>query len=99
MHLIAQGCDIVLEKPRIANTTETGTEAELALWRLAERLYEVMDRLDPSGITWEQLDQATRELFYFSIKSVLLEHGDVLRVLRVNVADDDMIARGLHLRE
>jgi hypothetical protein len=66
---------------------------EAALWRLAERLYEVMDRLDPSGEEWADLSPPERSLFYFSIKGVLLEHADVLRVLEANFASRDAIDR------
>ena len=51
------------------------------LWRLAERLYEAMDALDPSGIDWVDLSDSERDLFYSALKVVFLEGSDVLAVV------------------
>jgi hypothetical protein len=67
----------------IANAKESTGDA--ALWRLAKRLHEKMDHLDPGdGVEWENLTPLERDYFYFSLKAVLLKRADVLRVLEVN---------------
>jgi hypothetical protein len=83
---------------RIANADASSEGA--ALWRLAERLYEKMEHLDPSdGGEWSELTDLERDLYYFSIKAVLLERGDVLRILAVDLPNNDMVARSLSDRE
>lgn len=77
----------------MASIANAEGSAEAALWRLAERLYEKMEHLDPSGSEWNGLDDAGRRYYYFAIKAVLLEHGDVLRVIKVNLGDNNMINR------
>lgn len=67
----------------IANAKESTRDA--ALWRLANRLHEKMEHLDPSdGVEWDDLTPMERDYFYFSLKAVLLERADVLRVLEVD---------------
>lgn len=63
---------------------ERETEREEAPWRLAKCFHEAMERLDPSDIDWASLSEAERNVFYFSIKSVLSEYRDVLRVIEVD---------------
>ena len=64
------------------------------------RLFEVTERLDPNfEVDWSDLTAVERDYFYFSIKTVLLERADVLRVIEIDIADDDMIARRRNLRE
>jgi hypothetical protein len=71
-----------------------------ALWRLAERLYEKMEHLDQSdGREWSELTEFERDLYYFSIKAVLLERDDVLRILAVDLPNNDMVARSLNGRK
>lgn len=77
--------------PRYPQSTQPPKEA--ALWRLAERLYDAMDRLDPTGEDWSQLSDLERSLFYFSIKSVLLKRSDVLDVLEINLPNNNPIER------
>lgn len=70
------------------------TEAESAKWRLAERLYEKMEHLEQGGMPpWEDLTEQEQNLFYFSIKAVLLERKDVLLALEINDPGDDVVAR------
>jgi hypothetical protein len=65
---------------------------DAALWRLARRLYDEMERLDPTGCEgWGGLSDSERHIWYFAIHSVLEEYGDVLRVLHVDLADHDMV--------
>ncbi len=68
------------------------------MWRLAERLFEVEERLDSSfEVLWAELTVTERDFFYFSIKAVLLERGDVTRVLEVNSANNGMVSGGFDL--
>lgn len=75
---------------------ERESERESALWRLTERLHEKMENLDPGGWpAWSDLTDIERNYFYFSLKSVLLEKADVLKILEVDNANGDMIIRPL----
>ncbi len=75
----------------IANAKESTRDA--ALRRLAKRLHEKMEHLDPDdGAEWDDLTPLERDYYYFSLKAVLLERADVLRVLEVNQTDHDMVA-------
>ena len=70
---------------------EREAERKEALWRLAERLHETMERLDPSGIDWASLSEAERSLFYFAIKSVLSEYREVARVLEIDLTNNNVV--------
>ncbi len=69
-------------------------DPDSAIWRLAQILYEKMERLDPSydGASWDDLSDLERDLFYFSIDSVLLERHDVLRAMKIDITRNDMVA-------
>lgn len=88
-----------VEIPDIANADLPPADA--ALWRLARCLYESMERLDPSyeGALWDDLTIIERDVFYFSICSVLLERSDVLRAMEINFAGDDVVEGSLCCRE
>jgi hypothetical protein len=77
-----------------AETATRSDERDAALWRLAERLYETMEKLDPSGTNWENLTYNDRFYFYFSVDSMLSEVGDVLRVLNIDLTNHNMIYGG-----
>lgn len=65
--------------------------ADASLWRLAERLCNEMERLDPSGSPWESLSESERKFFYFSVRAMLLVHGDVLGVIQENLSHNNAI--------
>lgn len=75
------------------DTSKNATDAE---WRLAKRLYETMEYLDPEAdeaVSWADLGDRQREFYRLLILHLFSEREDVLRVLEVNVANDDMINR------
>lgn len=75
-------------------------DRESSLWYLAERLFDVEERLDPGyRVSWESLTDLERDYFYSAVKAVLLERSHLLRVLEINPTDHDMIVGGLGLRK
>ena len=73
-------------------------DADSAIWRLARILYERMERLDPSydGAPWDDLSIPERDVFYFSIYSVLLERPDVFRAMKIDVTGNDVVTGCFH---
>jgi hypothetical protein len=53
---------------------------EAARWRLAKRLYDEMERLDPSPDTpeWETMPDFERRFYYHCITAILTERATVL---------------------
>jgi hypothetical protein len=79
-------------------------EKEAALSRLARRLFEIEEHLDPGPPSaddpedltelWERLDECSKRFYRFSVEELLSERADVLRVLGVNRTDNDVILGG-----
>lgn len=68
--------------------------------RLAQRLYETMERLAPghsSYVDWRDLSQWHQDL-YLNCIDVLLDEGDLIR-RSLDLADDDVVKRRFEERE
>jgi hypothetical protein len=81
--------------PKLAYPEIPNSEAEE---RLGRRLYEELERLDPSdeNRSWDGLDPGERDIYLFAIRATIrLEAGAVLRIL----SDDGIIDRCPEIRE
>jgi hypothetical protein len=57
--------------------------ADKAIWRLAERLYHAMKKLDPSPDIdeWEDMNEFDRRFYYVCVMSILEARDDVTKAL------------------
>lgn len=76
-----------------AGSSAIPADADAALWKLARRLYDEMERLDPDDTSWDDLTELDREMWYFSVRAMLSERAEVLRVLHVDVSNNNNIGR------
>jgi hypothetical protein len=60
-----------------SRASKLSTAREKAEWLLARRLYEEMERLDPSGpndfVAWDRLESRHRDYYRLSVRAVLSE--------------------------
>lgn len=87
-----------LTKAVEVNRTMLDSEREISLWRLARRLYEEMERLDPTELDgWDSLSDESRNIWYFAVDGMLSEYEEVLRVIKIDLANHHMICGGANL--
>ena len=73
-------------------TTDTGIEAEAAKKRLARRLYETMEFLDPSDAEpWDAIEASSRDFFEHVISDLLADEREVLRA--IDAPDSHLVDR------
>ena len=88
-----------------AGAPELNSAEADALDRLARRLYEVMEWLDPGPCDdigpddlherWGALDERSKRFYRLSVANVLAERPDVFRVLKIEYPDNDVKVRGV----
>lgn len=72
---------------------KVGKNAEAAKRRLAQRLYEVMEFLDPSdAAAWDAIEPSSRDFYEHVVGNLLLDTREVLRA--IDAPDSDFIDRG-----
>lgn len=47
---------------------------------LTERLYRAIERFDPSGTDWEELEEGEREILYWAVSDMLAVPAKVMRI-------------------
>ena len=67
-------------------------EVEASLCKLARRLHEEMERLDPEGTSWNEVEIFDREILKLSIRAMLSQYADVLRIIKNDFADNDVVS-------
>lgn len=68
-----------------------------SLTLIAQRLYEAMERIDPSGgKPWEELSDGQRQFYELAVEEALENAGKLSGVLD---SDDDVVARSADRRK